>query len=65
MNPQYLLEGLMLNLKLEYFGTSCKELNHWKRRWCWERLKAKGMGTVEDEMLDRFTNSLDADLSKL
>lgn len=22
------------------------------------------MGTVEDEMLDRFTNSLDADLSK-
>ena len=20
----------------------CKELNHWKRHWCWERLKAKG-----------------------
>ena len=34
INPEYLLESLMLNLKLEYFGTSCKELNHWKRPWC-------------------------------
>ena len=25
------LEGLMLKLKLQYFGTSCKELTHWKR----------------------------------
>ena len=22
-------------------GTWCKELTHWKRPWCWERLKAK------------------------
>ena len=25
------LEGLMLKLKLQYFGTSCEELTHWKR----------------------------------
>ena len=25
-------------------ATSCKELTHWKRPWCWERLKAEGKG---------------------
>ena len=25
-------------------ATWCKELNHWKRPWCWERLKAGGEG---------------------
>ena len=30
----------MLKLKLQYFATWCEELTHWKRPWCWERLKA-------------------------
>ena len=25
-------------------ATWCKELTHWKRPWCWERLKAAGEG---------------------
>ena len=25
-------------------ATSCKELTHWKRPWCWERLTAGGEG---------------------
>ena len=25
-------------------ATSCKELTHWKRPWCWERLKVGGEG---------------------
>ena len=29
INPEYSLEGLMLKLKLQYFG--CEELTHWKR----------------------------------
>ena len=29
-------------------GTWCEELNHWKRPWCWERLRARGEG---DEMV--------------
>ena len=29
----------------------CKEPTYWKRLWCWERLKAKGEGGTEDEML--------------
>ena len=45
INPEYSLEGLMLKLKLQYFGnTWCKELTHWKRPWCWGRLKEKGEG---------------------
>ena len=44
INREYSLEGLMMKLKLWYFGTWCEELTHWKRLWCWERLKAKGEG---------------------
>ena len=42
--PDYPLEGLMLKLKLQYFGHLCEELTHWKRPWCWERLKIGGEG---------------------
>ena len=38
INPEYSLEGLMLKLKLQYFGHLIQ------RRWCWERLRAKGEG---------------------
>ena len=44
ISPVCSLEGLMLNLKLQYFGHTCEELNHWKRPWCWERLRAGGEG---------------------
>ena len=44
INPEFSLEGLVLKLKLQYLGTWCKEPTHWKRPWCWERLKAGGEG---------------------
>ena len=44
ISPEYSLEGLMLKPKLQYFDTWCKELTHWKRPWCWERLKTGGKG---------------------
>ena len=44
IGPEYSLEGLMLKLKLQYFGHLLQELIHWKRPWCWERLKAGGEG---------------------
>ena len=40
ISPKYSSEGLMLKLKLNTLATWCKELTHWKRPWCWERLKA-------------------------
>ena len=45
INPEYSLERLMLNLKLQYLATCWEEPTHWKRPWCWERLKAEGEGS--------------------
>ena len=42
ISPEYSLEGLILKLQLQYFGHWCKELTHWERCWCWERLRAGG-----------------------
>ena len=39
ISPEYSLERLMLKLKDQYLATCCEELTHWKRPWCWERLK--------------------------
>ena len=44
ISPEYSLEGLMLELKCQYFGHMIQELTHWKRPRCWERLKSAGEG---------------------
>ena len=40
---EYSLKGLMLKLKLQCETPDAKP-THWKRPWCWERLKAGGDG---------------------
>ena len=44
ISPESSLEGLMLKLKLQYFGYLMQRiriyLTHCKILWCWERLKA-------------------------
>ena len=57
------LEGLMLKLKLQYFGHLMQELTHLKRPWCWERLKTGGEG--DDRGWDGITDSMNMSLSKL
>ena len=42
ISPECSSEGQMLKVKLQYFSPRRKELTHWKRPWCWERLKAGG-----------------------
>ena len=42
IKPDDSLEGLTLKLNSNTLATWCEELTHWKRPWCWERLKAKG-----------------------
>ena len=44
ISPEYSLEGLMLKLKLQYFGHLIQRTDLLKRPWCWERLKAGGYG---------------------
>ena len=50
INPEYSLEGLMLRLKLQYFGHLMWRADLW-RPWCWTRLRAGGEGATEDEMV--------------
>ena len=44
ISPGCSLEGLMLKLKLQYFGHLMRRLTHWKRLGCWEGLGAGGEG---------------------
>ena len=47
-------------------ATWCKEPTHWKRPWCWERLRARGerRNRVWDDWM-AITDSMDMSLSKL
>ena len=40
ISPGCSLEGLMLKLKLQYFGHLMEKLTHWKKPWFWEGLGA-------------------------
>ena len=50
ISPKYSLEGLMLKLKLQYFGHLMWRIDSWKILWWWEGLGAEEKGTTEDEM---------------
>ena len=64
INHEYSLEGL--TLKCQHFGHLMREEpTHWKRPWCWERLKTKGEGDDRMRWLDSITDSVDMNLSTL
>ena len=44
ISPGISLKGMMLKLKIQYFGHVFEELTDWKRLWCWEGLGAGGEG---------------------
>ena len=46
ISPEYLLEGLMLKLKLQSFGPLMWRTDSFESiiSWCWERLKEEGEG---------------------
>ena len=56
ISPGCSLEGLMLKLKLRYFGHLMWRADPWKRPWGWERLKARGEG--DDRGRDGWMASL-------
>ena len=63
-SPEYSLEGLILKVKLQYFGHLIQELTHWKRLM---------LGKIEDKRkrwqrmrwLDGITDSTNMSLKKL
>ena len=44
IRPEYSLEGLMLKVKLRYFGYLMWKTDSLQKPWYWERLKAGGEG---------------------
>ena len=42
ISPEYSLEGLMMKLKLQYFGHLIWRTDSFEKTWCWERLKVGG-----------------------
>ena len=50
ISPEYSLKGLMLKLKLQYFGHPMWSTYSLEKAWC-ERLKAGGEGATENEII--------------
>ena len=46
-------------------ATWCEELTHWKRPWCWERVKVNRRGQQRMRELDSISDFMDMNLSKL
>ena len=44
INPEYSWKDWCWSWSYNTLATWCEELTHWKRPWCWERLKAEGEG---------------------
>ena len=44
ISPEYSLERRCWSWNSNTLATWCEELTHWKRPWCWERLKVGGEG---------------------
>ena len=44
IGPGLSLEGMMLKLRLQYFGHLIWRIDWLERPWCWERLRAGGEG---------------------
>ena len=65
INPEYSLEGLMLKLKLQYFGHLMRGADLLERTLVLGKTESKRRGQQRMRWLDSDTNSVDMSLSEL
>ena len=51
INPEYSLEGLMLKLKLQYFGHLMRRADSLEKTLMLGKIEGQEKGTTEDEMV--------------
>ena len=65
INPEYLLEGLTLKLKLQYFGYLTQTADTLKKTLVLGKTEGKRRWQQRMRWLDSITDSMDMNLSKL
>ena len=65
LDPEYSLEGLMLKLKLQYFGHLMWRTDLMERTMILGKIEGKRRGQQRMKWLDSITDSMDMNLSKL
>ena len=65
ISPDYSLEGLMLKLKLQYFGHLMQRTDSFEKTLMLGKIEGRRRGRQRTRWLDGITDSVDMSLSKL